>query len=700
MTLFKITVGRVLIGFFFCIMTFGVAFGEDNTANEQLEEIVVTGSREAEPLKEKPLTVGVIDEKKIKEIKAAHPAEILNRIPGVLIGVTAGEGHQTAIRQPMTTSPVYLFLEDGIPIRSTGFFNHNALYEVNLPGADRIEVSKGPSSALYGSDAIGGTINVMTRPSPATPQFEINPEIGEFNWRRLLASAGNTWGDNGLRIDLNTTHSDGWRERTGYDRQSETLRWDRAIGDTATAKTLISFSEIDQDTGGTSRLSEDDFKNRPWFNYQTFDYRKVEAFRVSTEVAKELEGNTLISAIPYIRNNTMDLLPGWGIFQAGPNYVGYESTTEFYSLGLLTKYRRDFTAWRTRFITGLDIDYTPGSYFERRIRVTRAADDKFVSFVYDTNTDKNYDYDATFSGGSPYVQVETSPLEKLRLTLGARYDYLSYDYETHLDANDNRPEDTDLSFSHLSPKAGLTYAFTNEVSGFLSYGNAFRAPSSGDLFRGNAATAVDLKPIKADSYETGIKGGIADFMTYSASYYYMVKKDDIVSYSPATGVNERLSAGKTEHKGIEIGVGIKPCNQIELSSSYSYAIHSYAEFQVSPLLDFDGEEIPQAPRQIVNTRLAYKPALIPGTLVELEWVRLGRYWLDNANTEEYFGHDIFNLRASCQLAKGWEMYARMINITDKLYAENASKSDTGPTMLAPGSPRTLFAGLAWTWGAK
>ncbi|MBI3592748.1 MAG: TonB-dependent receptor plug domain-containing protein, partial [Nitrospirae bacterium] len=221
---------------------------------EQLEDVVVTGAREAEPLKEKPQTTGVLKQKEIKDTKPSHPSDIMNRIPGVWINVTAGEGHATSIRQPLTTNPVYLFLEDGIPIRSTGFFNHNALYEINIPGAERVEVTKGPSTALYGSDAIGGTINVLTRPSPLKPEIEINPEIGSYGWYRLLASGGNTWGNNGFRLDLNNTHSDGWRERSGYDRQSATLRWDRTIGTSASAKTILTFSNIDQKTGGSSGL--------------------------------------------------------------------------------------------------------------------------------------------------------------------------------------------------------------------------------------------------------------------------------------------------------------------------------------------------------------------------------------------------------------------------------------------------------------
>lgn len=695
-----------IFGLFLCsitvfLLTFNVYAEEGVTT---LEDIVVTGAREAEPKKETPATVNTMKEKEIKGVKSTHPSEIMNRMPGVWVNSTGGEGHITSIRQPLTTNPVYLFLEDGIPVRSTGFFNHNALYEVNMPAADRIEVIKGTGTALYGSDAIGGTINVMTKAPSLKPEIELNPEVGEYDWYRLLVSGSNTWDNNGFRLDLNSTHSGGWRERKQYDRYSTTLRWDHNFSANSSAKTILAYSNIDQETSGGAPLIKADYDSRPWYNYQTFDYRRVEAFRLSTTVENEIGEKALFSAIPYVRSNRMDLLPEWGIFNiGGNNYRGYESTTQFYSLGLLTKYRRDFEPLRSRLIVGVDLDYSPGEYQEKRLIVIRDTSTlKYTSYRYDTSTANNYDYDAAFTGISPYMQVELSPVDRLRFTLGARYDDLSYDYKNNLSTSSNRPASTEKSFSHLSPKVGATYAASDDVSIFASYNNGFRAPSTGDMFKagGTAATAPDLKPIKVDSYEAGVRGKAGDIFTFDTAVYYMEKEDDIVTYKPATGDSQRLNAGKTVHKGIEVGVGIQPLKEIGMNASYSYSQHTYVNWKVSSTTDYSGKEMSVAPNENLNVRLDYTPEFLNGGLMELEWARLGSYWMNDENTERYSGHDLLNARASYNLTSQWELYAKALNLMDTAYADRVSKSGTSEALYAPGQPQTFFAGVVYNWGTK
>ncbi len=100
-----------------------------------------------------------------------------------------------------------------------------------------------------------------------------------------------------------------------------------------------------------------------------------------------------------------------------------------------------------------------------------------------------------------------------------------------------------------------------------------------------------------------------------------------------------------------------------------------------------------APRVIANTRLTYAPGLLQGGNVGVEVVTLGSYWMDDANTTKYSGHDLLNLSGSYRFGKGIELFAKVNNLTDKRFAESTS----GTTAYAPGLPRTVYAGVQGTW---
>ena len=678
-----------------------VSFAE--TSDAVTGTITVTGTREEVLKAETAETTDQLSHQVIQDTKPAHPAEIMNRIPGVHISVTNGEGHAAAIRQPITTKAVYLYLEDGIPTRSTGFYNHNALYEVNVPQAGGIEVTKGPGTSLYGSDAIGGVVNILTRPAPLEPEAEVSVESGEHGWQRVLLSGGNTVDDDGVRADLNVTHTDGWRDGTEYDRQSATVRWDRFLEDGASLKTVLATSNIDQHTAGTSRLSEADYLTNPTKNKTPISYREVQALRLSTAYEKETK-NTLLSLTPYVRHNFMDYMPNWSL--------GYDPSikeTESNSLGMLAKYRIDFDTNRTRLIVGADIDYTPGSRLEHTIDALRTGD------IYTSYTVNQviYDYDVTYTGVSPYVHMETSPWDNWRITAGLRYDNFEYDYNNQMadglltvfpasmgfPARYNHPSDTSVDFSHLSPKLGAAYQFNDQLNGFMSYRRAFRAPSESQLFRpGSNAESLDLEAVKADSYEIGLRGEADKSLQYEISVYTMFVKDDLVSYiDPVTSNRITVNAGETSHKGIELGIDKKLSNQIQLAVSLSYAEHTYEDWIQrvgGSNVDFSGNEIQSAPKNIANTRLNYKPEILNGGRVEAEWVHQGKYWMDQSNTTKYDGHDFYNLRANYFVSQAFEVYARVMNVTDERYAEATSVSGGNPEY-APGMPRTVYGGLAY-----
>lgn len=676
----------VSITFFTLLSPPGPLWAADDS--ESLGKVTVTGTREEEKISETPAAVGVVEEEEIERVKPVHPSEIARRVPGVHVNVTSGEGHMTAIRQPLTTGPVYLYLEDGIPTRSTGFFNHNALYEVNVPQAQRLEITKGPGTSLYGSDAIGGVVNVLTRPAPLEPTLEIIGEAGSYGWYRALVSAGDTWGEDGLRGDVNITHTDGWRDATSYDRQSFNARWDRYLGGGASLKVLLSGSNIDQTTAGSSALSRADYENDPKLNYTPISFRDVKALRGSVTYERE-SGSSLVSVIPYFRYNYMEILPNWSL-----TYDPQRWTTENKSVGVMTKYRRDFQPMSARVLAGVDLDYSPGTYYEQTINPTRVGS-IFTSY---TVGDVIYDYDVSFLGVSPYVHGEVSPTEKLKVQAGLRYDHMEYSYDNQLTelttGSHRRPADTDASFDHLSPKVGLTYQAAPGASLYANYRHAFRVPSERQLFRqGRAVSTVDLDPVKADSFEAGVKGRALERVDYEVSAYYMTVEDDVLSFTnTVTGTRETTNAGETLHKGVEVGLAVDLARELVLDGSYSYSEHTFERWSPKTGVDFSGNEMTAAPNHIGSARLTYTPAILGGGFVQVEYEYLGGYWEDDENTSKYEGHDLVNLRGSYRRGS-WELFAKVLNLFDERYATRAKFTQFRGEELAPGMPLTLYGGL-------
>ena len=658
-----------------------------------LSDMVVTAAREKERRVEIPMSIGAISGAELRQVKPSHPSEIMNRVAGVWVNVTGGEGHMTAIRQPITTDPVYLYLEDGIPSRSTGFFNHNALYEINLPQADRIEVTKGPANALYGSDAIGGVVNVSSRAASRLPEASLTAEGGRFGFGRTLGTVSNSWGRTGLRLDGNFTRTDGWRTATSYAREAGSVRWDQSFAGGAKLKTLASFSLIDQQTAGSSAISRTDYLNNPEANYTPISLRGVKALRLSSAYEKEA-GHTLFSLTPYARYDWMRLLPNWSL-----SFDPQDYTTQNRSLGMLSKVRRDFAPLRTRLLMGTDLDWSPGG--QKEYQLTNLVKQGPVYVSYRTGQ-LLYDYDVTYYGVSPYAQLESSPLPRMRVTGGLRYDRSGYAYDNKLSTLTTgrwrRPADTTVAYGHLSPKLGATYEFARQANVFASYRHGFRAPSQGQLFRqGSSLNTVGLKPVRAEDIDGGVRGAFGTRVNYDLTVYSLEKHDDILSFTRADGSTEVQNAGTTTHRGVEASLGFPLAKPVRLSLAWSHAKHLLGTWRPNGTTNLSGKELASAPRDIGNATLLLTPGQWPEANAELQWTHIGSYWMDQANTHRYPGHDLLNLRANAPVGNHVIASVRCMNLTDERYAESAAYTASRGEEFAPGMPRTWYASMQYNF---
>jgi iron complex outermembrane receptor protein len=681
----------------------------DHSEDHVLETVVVTDTREGKAKKDLPESVSVINKDEIENVAPSHPADLLNRIPGVHVNSLGGEGHMTSIRQPITTAGVYLFLEDGIPTRPTGFFNHNGLYEVNMPQADAVEVVRGPGSALYGSDAIGGIINTLTAAPPEEVSGKIDVEHGSHGWRRTLLSGGTSYAENaGIVASLNVTDTEGFRHDDDFERTSLNLRWDTPIGETVKAKTIFAWSDIDQ--SGVSSLDENDYKHDTERNYYSSDIarREVYALRLSSELSWQMSDNELITLTPFYRDNQMDLMPSWML-----TYDPVDYTTAFQSYGLLAKYRLAIPSIKGEFIAGFDTDSTPSTYEEDQLAVTSAGKD-FISTRYTGR--RNYDFETTQDSISPYLHFEWELLERLRASVGVRNDRFMVDYDDKMDPSVPelkwlRPDSQENTYEQTSSKLGLIYALSTNHNIYTNYREAFRIPTAGQLFRSGRNLDTDqLDPVTSASTEIGIRGALdflhMDWLNYELALYRMNTQDDIVTY--IEGFDRKITnAGETQHDGVEIGLNGDITPEWGFSIGWTYTEQTYEDFSAqctfpvcnpAKTINFDGNDIAQAPQTLGNTSLAYQPDWLRALRLEAELVHMGDYYTDQTNTQSYDGHNLFNLRGRYLINDELELYGRLENVTDKRYSTSTSNSVGNPDLeYRPGNPRTVYVGARYNF---
>lgn len=665
------------------------------------ERITVTASRQESLDTDLAMSVKGVGKEELALDNGQHVAESLNSISGVLIDqLSGGQGHKAAIRMPMNTGGYYLYLQDNIPLQSAAFFNHNALWWSSFNSTvARMEVLKGAGTALYGSGAVAATVNILSADVAETPQTSVDLMLGEDEYTKIQASHSNRISDTqGFRVSGSYLKNDGWRDHTGSERAEISLRHELDFGNNERLITSFVASDLEQEMAAslTKELYDNDKTNSGLSDavLASDPLRKTKYLRLSTQWDK-VDGNNFYSLIPYYRYRTNDYTATWN-----QNMPKVESTVQ--TLGLLALANFEHNSGNETTV-GLDIELTEGdqlSYQPIDFTTSGWGADTFIK------GEKFYDDTTQFTSISPYIQHKRALTENLDLTLGARYDYAQYDFDNHLGVYgdighgkislENRTD----NFNHFSPKASLNYHLTQDSSVYLRYANSFRLPTAGSIYHLTTKDDGDAKavdPETSDTFELGYKANW-QAVTFDSAIYYMDVEDGIVHAYNDEGQRYLTNATRVIHKGIEASVLWKINKQLYISAVYSQSKHEFDEYE-----DLAGNEMAAAPDYIANVRVRYMPSFIQGFTAMLEVQSIGEYWLDDANTQDDEGNDRIengyttgNLKARYQVSKQLAFHARVLNITDKEYVQEASYR-YGKSTYSPGAPRTAYIGLNYKW---
>ena len=663
-------------------------------ATTELEHITTTASRTevlADPL---PVVVSNISKQQLALIAPTHIEHALKQVAGANLQHGNGQEYLPALRSPVFSGAGacggLLTAEDGIPLRAAGFCNINELFEAHTEMAERIEVLKGPGSALYGSNAVHGVINVIT-PDSTYDHNRFGFDYGSFGYTRYKLGSGYDFGQQGFGINASITRDTGYRDDEGVDQEKVSLRH-RFDGANLTVNSGLTYTHLAQQTAGyiegfESYKDEDIAQSNP--NPDAF--RKARSLRIWSKINWSRDENNTFTFTPYIRDQSMTFfkhfLPGTPLEENAQQGVGLQSSWQ---------HKLSDSSHLTM---GFDGELTDADFLQYQDSPTEGS----AFLVATVPQGKHYDYQVTSTLLAPFINLDWQ-LNDLLISLGGRYERMRYDYQNHMLAGRTKEDGTQCTmggcrysrpasgvnrFTNFSPKLGLSYQYADNQFFYANASEGYRAPQAAELYQlQREQNVADLKSEIAKNLELGLKGQQAK-LHYVLSIYAMNKKNTIFRDSDFYYVND----GQTQHRGIELELAYAITSSLSMQFAASHAKHTYSYNQVLGGININGNLIDTAPRNIANLQLLWQANDM--THIGLELHTTSSYFTDPENQHSYEGHSLVNLRAAWQLTPKLTVTARINNLTDEHYAERADYTTFSGDRYFPGRPRNAMLSASY-----
>ncbi len=700
----------ILILLFSQLLIAMIAGAEEQVdTRHQVEEVVVTATRTERKTEETPAGVTVVTEEDLETSRLLGVKEALTGIAGVqsetrnggydarLVIRGAGLKARYGVREIMV-------LLDGVPITDPDGLTRLDFIDTQL--IERVDVVKGPNSTLYGANAAGGVINIITK-SPYEEIKSAKGGYGNYNTQLYNLIFGDNVGETYFTLSGTRKSTDGWRERNNFNSNQAGIKLARLLADGTSAELTFFYTNADLQLPGT--LSQEQFDeditqrtDQPWRH----SGRDSNVYFSSLRAEKVLGSLTLKPLLYFQRWDHFHPVTGsindGGAYIFGGDVQGDLRHNLFGMEGLLTagitaQYDRsdnDKYAYQ-------DVQVNP---FSGRIIAT-LSDNK--GDLIDTDKDR-------ITKWGVYVQESLRPTHKWILDLGIRFDQVIFDLsadvfqEFSYSAGNYVPPDeesikVDKTFEMVSPRLGLVYTLTEGFNIYGTISTGFQTPQSSEL-----QDNENLDPATTINYEAGIKARHPRGHSFDLSAFYMDVDDEVVLTRLADGGTSYSNAGETIKKGIEVAAEIQPAQGLYLGGTYTYSDFEFEKFDepvtvfnpalgTSETLVFDrsGNQLPYIPKHQYSLYARYKhPSGLKTQISAYTW---GEYYVDNANSEKYTGYDFLaNLFVGWE-TDHWDFTFDVNNVFDKKYAIEVYKDSSGELRYYPGAPRTFFAKVTYTF---
>ncbi|UAB77829.1 TonB-dependent receptor [Erythrobacter sp. SCSIO 43205] len=608
--------------------------------NPGSETIVVTANRTARPIVEVGASVTVIGEEEIVTRQASDVVDILRTVPGVTFNRNGGIGTATGVSIRGAQSAQTVVLVDGIKINDPssigGGFDFGPLLTGNIA---RVEVVRGSQSVLYGSQAIGGVVNLLTREPTEELGVFARSEYGSRDTAEFVGNVSGKFGPVAASIGGTYFTTDG-------------------------------FSTFNEDRGG----AEDD---------------GFESFGVNGKVDVEITDNVSLDLRAFYADGKTEIdgfLPDFSFGDTGEvsfreDFVGYAGINAALCDGVFRN-RLGFGYTdinRRNFNNDTNFETFVGSGENRRFEYQGVIDaDDAIEIVFGTEREESEYTSVSFGAvtapedawiNSVYAEVNVSPLEGLSLTGGVRYD----DTDTFGSAT------VFAASGAYSPNGGTTVVRA-------SYGEGFKAPSLFQRFSdfGNP----DLTAEKSESWDAGITHSFLDGAAQVGITYFERDGTDEIGFAgcdasipvcndPATPrpFGTYVNVDSVSADGWEFSVALRPVDGFDIALNYT---------TISAFDDTTGNRLARRAKETASLVADYQTGSGFGMGVTISVV--GDSFDDTFNTVPIDGYFVGDVRASYAVTDALEIFGRIENVTDEDYETVANFGTPG---------RAVFGGVRY-----
>ena len=643
-----------------------------------LDSVVVTGSRVEHSSFDLPAAIDVVGADRIGADQArVNASEALAAVPGINVQNRQNYAQDLQIssrgfgaRSAFGVRGIRL-ISDGIPASMPDGQGQAATF--NLDRAERIEVLRGPMTAVYGNQA-GGVIQMFSPDGKGTPTVEGNFSAGSYGtWKADLSTQGEVGGV-GYVIDASRFATEGYRDHSSAER------------DQTMAKLTFRPSQDGKLTliASTFRQDAQDPQGLAWAAYQT-NPRSV--------AQPVLDFNTRKSIDHQQGGVTYEHRFGEHTVQLSA-YAGQRSTIQYQSIppgpqgnprhsGGVIDFDRNFSGvsgrWIGRFdLAGGKLTTTAGIDFEQSEDDRRGYENFVGATLGVKGTLRRQENDRVFSFDQ-YAQAEWQG-ERWTFSGGVRHSRVSFKVD---DAYLSNGDDSgSVTYEKTTPTAAVMYRLADTVNVYASAARGFEAPTFNEMFysSGGGAFNFGLKPSSSTHYEAGLKAYVGRDSRLDVALFQIKTNNEMVVLSATGGRTAYQNAGPTTRRGVELALDSRWAGNLASRVAYTYLDAKYDEaFSSNGNPVSAGSKLPGVAENNLFAELVWKH---PGSGFHagVEGIARSKVYVEDTNTRQAApGYAIANLRFGVDRQYGalkLGTFLRLNNLFDRQYVGSVIVGDS------------------------